>query len=319
MDSTTITHIAETEEIKILKANFGKTVHFFAPGLKHYEIPEFKPGNPNAFLPISLTGKACALDCDHCDKKILEPMIPLDPKRGVFDMAKTLQSRGTEALLISGGSMKNGQVPFLKHIEQIKRIKDELGMKIIMHTGLVDEEMTQGLQYAGVDGVALDIIGADETIREVYHMDATVESFDESLRLLDKYNLSTRPHIILGLHYGRMLGEERALEMISQYKTHALILVILTPLHDTKMWGVEPPPVSEVEAFFLRARRKMPDTKILVGCARPGGEYKKQVDRAAIKAGLNGIAYPAQGIIDYAASYGLRPAFYENACSCGID
>ncbi|HHS95047.1 MAG TPA: radical SAM protein, partial [Phaeodactylibacter sp.] len=73
-------------------------------------------------------------------------MIPLDHKRGLFNMAKTLQAKGTEAMLISGGSMKNGQVPFLKHIPDIIRIKKELGMKIIMHTGLVDEQMAQALQ-----------------------------------------------------------------------------------------------------------------------------------------------------------------------------
>ncbi len=319
MDSTTVKNRAHTDEVDLLKKHFGSTIRFFAPGLKHYEIPEFTPVNPNAFLPISLTGAGCALDCDHCDKKILEPMIPLDQKRGLYEMAKTLQSRGTEALLISGGSMKNGQVPFLKHIEEIKRIKGELGMKIIMHTGLVSEDMVRGLKEAGVDGVALDIIGDNATIKEVYHLDKTVEDFDQSLYLLDKYELSTRPHIILGLHYGQMRGEDVALEMISKYKTHALILVILTPLQGTKMWGVEPPPVGEVETFFSYARHKMPTTKILLGCARPGGAYKKAVDFAAIRSGLNGIAYPATGVVEYASEFGLQPTFFENACSCGVE
>ncbi len=319
MDSTTIERITTTAEIDILKSNFGNTVKYFAPGLKHYEIPEFVPKNKNAFLPISLTGKGCALECDHCDKKILEPMIPLDYKRGLFEMAKTLQSKGTEALLVSGGSMKNGQVPLLKHLDQLQRIKKELGMKIIMHTGLVSDEMAKGLRDAGIDGVALDIIGHNKTIKEVYHLDLTTEDYDQSLYLLDKYGLSTRPHIILGLQYGEMLGEDHALDMISKYKTHALILVILTPMQDTKMWGVTPPPVPEVEAFFKRARHKMPNTKILLGCARPGGPYKKQVDFAAIRSGLNGIAYPAQGVIEYASKYGLIADFYDNACSCGVE
>ncbi len=42
---------------------------------------------------------------------------------------------------------------------------------------------------------------------------------------------------------------------------------------------------------------------------------KTALDRAAIDQGLNGIAYPAEGIIDYAARSGLEPVCYEYCCS----
>jgi uncharacterized radical SAM superfamily protein len=320
MDSAVATSSPKVSEaFETRKKNFSNDILFYAPGLKKYEIPGFKQNNPNQFLPISLTGSGCALDCDHCDKKILEPMIPLDYKNGLFAMCKNLSKKGTKSVLISGGSMKNGQVPFLKHIDDIKRIKDDLGLKVIMHTGLVDESMAAGLKNAGVDGVALDIIGAQETIEKVYHMECTVDDFDHSLSLLTEYELSIRPHIILGLHYGTFLGEYEALDLISKYPTHALIIVIFMPLQGTKMQDVSPPDTDEVERFLNKSRLKMPDTKILLGCARPGGEYKKIVDRAAVDAGLNGIAYPAEGIIDYAKELGLTPSFYENSCSCGVE
>jgi len=98
-----------------------------------------------------------------------------------------------------------------------------------------------------------------------------------------------------------------------------LVIVILTPLHDTPMFGVDPPDVKDVTEFLHRARVEMPDTKILLGCARPGGAYKKQVDVAAVQAGINGIAYPAEGVIQYAQSLDLNPILIENACSCGIE
>ncbi len=303
----------------IRKSNFCDDIKFYAPGLKSYNIPEFEQKNPNAFLPISITGNACALDCDHCDTKILDPMIPLDMKEGLFGMCEKMAAQGTESVLISGGSMKNGQVPFLKHIKDIKRIKDELGLKIIMHTGLVSEEMAEGLAFAGVDGVALDIIGAQETIEQVYHMNTKVADFDATLERLTRHGLSIRPHIILGLHYGKFLGEYEALNLIKKYPVHALILVILTPMQDTPMKDIEPPATKEVEEFYQRARIAMPTSNILVGCARPGGEYKKIIDLAAVNAGLNGIAYPAEGIIGFSKTKGLKPSFYENSCSCGVD
>lgn len=302
----------------IRRSHFPEEIKFFAPGLKHYAIPEFEQKNPQAFLPISLTGSACALDCDHCNKKILEPMIPLDRKEGLFHLCENLAKRGTESVLISGGSKKTGEVPFMKHIGDIKRVKEELGLRIIMHTGLVTKENeAAALKRAGVDGVAIDIIGSNETIREVYHLDATVEDYDRSLALLSEYELSLRPHIILGLHYGKFRGEYTALDMIAQYPVHSLIIVILVPMHDTNMWGVDPPDTGEVARFIAHARLKMPDTWQMLGCARPLGEYKRIVDKAAVEAGINGIAYPAEGIVELAEGMGLRPVFFENSCSCG--
>lgn len=309
---------ARQKAFAVRQANFPDEIRFFAPGLKHFSIPEFEQKNPHAFLPISLTGAGCALDCDHCNKKILEPMIPLNRKEGLFSMCQKMAATGTESVLISGGSTRSGEVPFMKHIDDIKRIKDELGLKVIMHTGLVtDEHEAAALKAVGVDGVAIDIIGADETIREVYHLDATTEDYERSLALLSSHGLSLRPHIILGLHYGRFLGEYQALDMIARYPVHSLIVVILVPMHDTKMWGVEPPDPEEVNQFFQKARLKMPDTYVMLGCARPLGNYKKIVDRMAVEAGLNGIAYPAEGVVEHAASLGLKPVFIENACSCG--
>jgi len=239
------------QAFNVRRSNFPDVIKFFAPGLKHYAIPEFEQRKPQSFLPISLTGSACALDCDHCNKKILEPMIALDRQEGLYEMCRKMAASGTESVLISGGSRRSGEVPFMKHIDDIRRAKDELGLRIIMHTGLITEEsQARALKEAGVDGVAIDIIGSNETIKEVYHLDATVDDYDRSLALLSDYGLSLRPHIILGLHYGRFLGEEYALEMIAKYPVHTLVIVILIPMHDTKMWGIDPPDTNEVAEFF---------------------------------------------------------------------
>jgi len=315
----TETRTLKEEAFEIRKRNFPNDVHYYAPGLKSYEITGFNQKNPNAFLPISITGSGCALACDHCNKRILDPMLPLQQKEGLFNMCKRLAENGTTGVLISGGSKKSGEVPLDKHIDDIARIKKELGLNVMVHTGLIlEDQQASMLKQADVDGVALDIIGANETIRDVYHLDKTVDDFDRSLELLTSYDLSLRPHIILGLHYGKMLGEYHALEMIAKYNVDALIIVILTPLTDTAMWGVEPPPTSEVIDFFGKARMQLPDTHILLGCARPLGEYKQIVDMGAIESGINGIAYPAEGVIEHSISMGLKPLYFEDSCSCGI-
>jgi len=310
----------QEQAFAVRRANFPDEIKFYAPGLKHFSIPEFSQHNPRAFLPISLTGSACALKCEHCNSKILEPMIPLNKREGLYNMCKKMADSGTEGVLISGGSLRSGEVPLDRYFDDISRIKEELGLNVMVHTGLIREEMiAKNLKDAGVDGVAIDIIGDDATIRDVYHLDATVKDFDRSLEYLAKYELSLRPHIILGLHFGKFLGEYPALDLIAKYPVHALVLVILTPMHDTPMFGVEPPEVEQVAEFFQRARLKMPDTYIMLGCARPLGDYKIIVDHAAVNSGLNGIAYPAEGVVAFSKSKGLQPLFFENSCSCGCD
>ncbi len=319
MDSGIVTAVdsRRAEAFAVRQEHFCDTISFFAPGLKRFATEEFQQKTPNAFRPISLTGSACALQCDHCQSKILEPMIPLNPREGLFALAKRLHENGTTGILISGGSNKAGAVPLEKYFPDISRIKQELGMRVMVHTGLVDRETAQRLKEAGVDGVMIDIIGANETIREVYHLNTTTEAYEASLAYFSEFGLSIRPHIILGLHFGQFLGEYYALEMIQRYPVHSLILVILTPLVGTHMQNVSPPSLKDIEEFFYQARIQMPKTPIMIGCARPLGDHKVAVDHMAVDYGLNGIAYPAAGVVAYARQKGLKPKFFEDSCSCG--
>ena len=294
---------------------FGTEIQFYAPGLKRWQSSEWTPEKPNRFLPVSVTGTACALQCDHCKTKVLEGMVTLGSERDIYKTAQRLKASGTDGILVSGGSQKHGGVPLAPHLDAMRRIREELGMRVVVHSGVVSPQLAQGLADAGVDGVMLDIIGAEETIREVYHLDLTPSDFDRSLELLAANGLRIIPHLVLGLHYGRFLGEWRALEMIASHPVSTLILVVLTPLVGTPMGDLKPPPVEDVTDFFALSRARMPDTRINLGCGRPMGAMKVALDRAAVDHGLNGIAYPADGIVAYARERGLDPAFHEYCCS----
>ena len=306
---------AEVSPASVRRANFPDVIDFYAPGLKRWQTSEWTPENPRRFLPVSVTGSACALSCDHCQTKVLDGMISVRAEEDLFALASRLKASGSEGLLVSGGSTRTGGVPLLPHLRHIPRIRDELGMKVIVHSGVVDPKLAAGLADAGVDGVMLDIIGADETLRDVYHLDLTVADMERSLQLLSEQGLRIIPHIVLGLHYGKFLGEHRALEMLTRYPVSTLILVVLVPLTGTPMAHLPPPATDEVTGFFATARVAAPATTINLGCARPLGPVKTELDQAAIDLGLNGIAYPADGAIEYARSRGLTPRLYEYCCS----
>jgi uncharacterized radical SAM superfamily protein len=304
-----------THPAAVRRANFPDVMDFYAPGLKHWQTSEWVPQSPRRFLPVSVTGSRCALSCDHCQAKVLENMISLRASQDLFALASELHEQGSEGLLVSGGSTRSGGVPLLVHLRHVPRIREELGMKVIVHSGLVSPELAEALALAGVDGVMLDVIGADETLREVYHLDLKVADMERSLQLLSANGLRTIPHIVLGLHYGRFLGEHRALEMLMRHPVSTLILVVLVPLVGTAMAHVPPPELEEIVDFFATARLAAPSTTINLGCARPLGALKRELDEAAIDLGLNGIAYPTDGAITYARSRGLTPRLFEYCCS----
>lgn len=304
-----------TAGMDLRRETFGTRFEFYAPGLKRWQTAEWTPEKANRFLPVSVTGTACALQCDHCESKVLQGMITVSKEDGLFGTASRLQEQGTEGILVSGGSTPSGEVPLEPHLADMLRIREELGLKVIVHSGVVAPRLAQGLAEARVDAVMLDIIGADETVRDVYHLDLNAADFERSLEHLAAHGLRIIPHIVLGLHYGRFLGEWRALEMIARYPVSTLILVVLTPLVGTPMAHLPPPPVDEVTDFFAQARAAMATTQVNLGCGRPMGDVKVALDKAAVDHGLNGIAYPADGIVEYARASGLEPAFYEYCCS----
>ena len=85
-------------------------------------------------------------------------MLDLPAFKGrLFDMAKSLQENGAKGILVSGGSNIQNQVPLLHHMDDMKRIRNELGMVIRVHPGLPDEQTCKALADVDLDGVMLDL------------------------------------------------------------------------------------------------------------------------------------------------------------------
>lgn len=291
-------------------------IQFYAPGLKRYRTGEYAGQAPERFVAISVTGSACALACEHCDARVLEGMAPLG-SRSLYDLCAALAARGARGVLVSGGCDRRGRVPLRPHAADLVRVRRELGLAVRVHPGLADEETAAALGEADLDGAMLDVIGAEETIREIYHLDVPVAEYGRAMERLERHGVPLVPHIVVGLHRGRLLGEWRALDLIAERRVKLLVLVVLTPLYGTPMARTAPPPLGAIERFFRDARRALPTTPIVLGCARPLGPVKAEIDRLAVDLGFAGIAYPAEGIVAYARERGRVPEFHD-AC-CGVN
>ncbi|HRK17584.1 MAG TPA: radical SAM protein [Hyphomicrobiaceae bacterium] len=291
-----------------------RPITFSMPSFKSYDTAEIKGCSKNSFPAFSVTGGACALDCDHCQAKILEPMIPATTPemldRKVRDLVLMQDLRG---FLLSGGSNRRNEIKYEKFMPVIEGLKRDFPeMKIAVHTALLDRARARQMESAGVDTAMLDIIGAQETIRDVYHLDRSVDDFDATLEALTETRMEVVPHIVIGLHYGRILGEARALDICAKHDIHSLVLVVVMPFYARPGTFVTPD-AHDVGRIFFEARQRLPNKRVLLGCARPAGMHKRIVDAYAVMAGLDGIAFPAEGIVGACEAIG-RP--FEQQMSC---
>ncbi|MCZ8044069.1 MAG: radical SAM protein [Beijerinckiaceae bacterium] len=285
------------------------------PSFKRFDSDELGACRSGAFPAFSITGGVCALNCKHCRAEILKPMIPTGgPEMFEGKVRSMIARQGLRGFLLSGGSSRANEVPFDRYLPAIRRLKDDHpDLEVLAHTALVDRARARALKAAGVDVAMLDIIGDQDTIREVYHLDRPVADFEEALANLVEAGLTVVPHIVIGLHFGTIRGERAALDIIARHRTAAAILVVLMPAFAAPGFGdVEP---LEVAALFAEARRTLPDRLLLLGCARPPGVTRALLDVSAVLAGLDGIAYPADEAVRAARLLG-RSQEHVHAC-CG--
>lgn len=301
---------------EVRKANFSSEIFLFAPALKRYETKEFSNTGKPVFVPVSLTGPSCSLNCKHCGGKLLESMYAAYSEEELYSLASKLHDEGIEGLLITGGSCLDGTVPMKPFFPALRKIKNKLNLKLAAHTGIVDKETAAEMK--GIfDAAMLDIIGNEETINEIYHLERKPEDFYDTVENLLEHDIDVVPHILLGLHYGEIRGEYKALQKLTNYKLASLVLIVIEKLKGTVFdeMKIQPPSIDEIKELFIFARLNFPTTPLLIGCARPGGAMEREIDILGIKAGFNGIAYPAEETIEYAKEIGLTPHYSEYCCS----
>ncbi|MEZ5695895.1 MAG: radical SAM protein [Sphingomonadaceae bacterium] len=295
----------------------GRSIRFSTPTFKEYESDELSGCGKNSFPAFSITAGGCALNCDHCQKKILEPMIPAtNPDMLEQKVRDLILLQNLQGFLLSGGSNRQNEIRYERYLPVVEKLKREFPhLKVAIHTALLDEAAAKRMESAGVDTAMMDVIGAQETINQVYNLDRPVEDFEKTLAALTATNMEVSPHIVVGLHYGELLGEANALDICARYDINALVLVVIMPFY-AKPGTFKVPSTGDVGKIFLEARTRLADKKVLLGCARPPGMHKRVTDAYAVMAGLDGIAFPADGAVSVANAIG-RSYEQEHAC-CSI-
>lgn len=286
---------------------FGKQITFYHPGMFRYD------GVWGRYPAISITGKSCVLQCDHCKAKLLESMILVTTPNELIERCRRLEEVGNVGCLLTGGFQNDGTLPWDDFIPAIRTIKEATNLFISVHSGIINIQTARKLKSARVNQALFEVIGDEETLKNVYHATFGLKSIESSLEALKSAGIPTVPHIVVGLDHGKIKGEYKAIEIIKRYHPEALVIVSFMPLSGTPMEESLPPSPQDIATVIATARIEIPTVPISLGCARERGNA--EIDVLAVDCGVNRIAIPSEKAIERAQEYGLRITWEKSCCS----
>lgn len=278
-----------------------------------------------SFPSISISGEACALDCAHCSGLYLKDMVPATTPKKLVGVCDGLVKLGARGVLLSGGcDKKGGMLNLKKMLLAIKKIHD-MGLIIKLHTGLVSDELARKIADAGVDIASMEMVGDAVTIKQVFGLSAKPEDYLATFeRLADAGIPHVCPHVCVGLHFGKLKGEFKALDMLAdRIKPSTLAILVLRPTKGTEMEKLAVPKGDDVRKVVAHARKLFPKTKIVLLALRPRGEKKPrtEIEFGALAGGIDGAEVPSAELlaavkkrgykVNKINAYGVLPIEYE--------
>ncbi len=274
-------------------------------------------------LTVSLTGSYCALNCEHCNAQYLNRMTT--PEKAIKILEENPHKY--DSLLISGGSTIEGKIPILNHLDFIKFAHSK-GVKLNFHTGLLTKDEIVAIKpYA--ERVSFDFVYDDNIIQKVYHLkNKTKDDFEKTYLLLRRIlggrienNLgypSTRviPHVTIGLNCGEVTKEDFAtIDELAIIKPTLLIIDIFVPTKGTPFENCPVPESKRVLEVIDKAHRKLTKTTLFLGCMRPFGEYRDNIDVSSYKIGVKGFVMPSRALIGQVKTSGEEVINRNECCA----
>ena len=284
------------------------------------------------FPSVSMSGAYCALRCRHCNRHYLSHMHAAPTPEELLRLSIELEKKGARGLLLSGGCDKEGRMLNLpKLLPAIKKIKKKTDLILKLHTGFVDSKLAEDIVEAEVDIASMEMVGADESVKEIFGLDAGVKRYLESFVNLSEAGMKyISPHVAVGLHYGRLLGEFNALNLIKEHiNPDTVVIIVFRPTKGTELEHLTPPSARDVGRVVAHAKKLFPEKKLLLGSMRPRSsgrndsarDARLDIELAALDNGMNAIEIPSPYLLKLLKirgyklrkidAYGVLPLDYE--------
>ncbi|HHV78964.1 MAG TPA: hypothetical protein GXX40_05045 [Firmicutes bacterium] len=210
---------------------------------------------------------------------------------------------GYSSCLVSGGCDRFGRVPLAEH-EALLRHLWSMGLRVNVHTGKLDSEAQRRTEdiLRLVSCVSLELDGSE----------AASQTLEYLIELSsDGSGPAVVPHVLLRGEDGWL--EERVFPVLEDSRLEALVVLVLKPQP-----GEAPPPIGKVVDTMKMIRKAFPQIQLCLGCMRPGGEYRRELDAEAVNMGFNRIAMPHPYTARLAERAGLRVEQSDECCVLGV-
>ena len=290
---------------KVKKRNFGDLLKIYIPNKR--------------FPAISITGSECSLHCEHCNKKYLDGMKPILNNSDLKSYLLELYHNDGVGVLLSGGCLPDGSVPLLNFLDTIKEIKKKTNLIINAHTGLLSEETAKQLAHAGVDIVSFDVTMDEDVINNIYHLNKNIDDYKNAISIMQKYGINIVPHICIGLYYGKIHKELETIKFLKEsgLDPSLIVFIALIPPISSENNFLRPQP-SDIAKISAITRFVYPDIELSLGCMRPRGEVKLEIEKYAIKAGINRIEIPSKNTLKWVKKNEPEAVFSFFSACCAI-
>ena len=101
---------------------------------------------------------------------------------------------------------------------------------------------------------------------------------------------------------------------MTEIKLDNLCYIIFVPIEGTLFGNRKPPAVSKVQAIFEKTIELLPETRIYLGCMRPSGKYRDEIDVKAVETGIHGVVMPSKKAIERAKELGIEIVWKQECC-----
>lgn len=262
-------------------------------------LTAYYPGN--SFPAFSVTGRECQRQCEHCKGRFLKGMLPVTPDT-LITQAYSLHTKGAEGFLLSGGCDEQGRINLMPFLNAIKKIKNETGLKINVHTGFLNKSEAAELIAAGIDCFCLDIVQDLDIIRNKLNLDISPAKYAETLEVLQSAPKLV-PHVCVSLQSPE--GEKKSLQLISQFNCSALVVLGL-------MYAEDPKIICQKMPQFVSKAVKLKHP-VIIGCMRP--RRGSSLELECIAAGASAIVNPSSETLDSLTKSGWEIVHKNECCS----
>ncbi|HNX75692.1 MAG TPA: hypothetical protein PLM07_21485 [Candidatus Rifleibacterium sp.] len=259
---------------------------------------------PSRTLSISLTDHDCQQKCAHCNGHYLKGMQP-------FSKINEVDLSSYDAVLISGGSNRSGEVPVKEHLNSLLMLPEHL--RINLHTGYQSPEALLALK-GRQPVVSFDLPTSDRVAREVYGLPYSSNDFRQ-LYLQYCRDFRTVAHVTLGLAPEDFpAGEQATIDFLASVNPVEVVFLIFRPTAGTRMADQQAPDLQQAIGLLAQARKAC-NCPVLLGCMRPAGLYRRNLDILAWLHGYRRMVMPDHQLLKILAEHQILINNPQNCCA----